>query len=293
MKLLRLNWDESFCPWICLEELKKERRGFWKYAHNDVQPNQGFFLYSTKKNCIKGIVAIGKVLRQPRYLDRSELEKFKLNYMKGLDFRKTRFIEIAIINMNLEHPLVDVNEISSYFGELGNFALQGSCALPDKVQPKAFSLYDRLINKARKDKFEKELESIEKALESTGSNTEIIKTVTQRVGQRWLREQLLSLHRSTCQISGITQPELLVCSHIIPWSVDKKNRLNPNNALLLAFNYDFLFDKGYISFDENGKILISKGLKGDFGINSGLTLQGASGETMDFLKYHRNYIFKK
>lgn len=55
----------------------------------------------------------------------------------------------------------------------------------------------------------------------------------------------------------------------------------------------FFLIKAYISFDENGKILISKGLKGDFGINSGLTLQGASGETMDFLKYHRNYIFKK
>lgn len=293
MKLIRLNWDETFCPRICLEELEKEKKGFWKYAHADVQPNQGFFIYSTRKNRFPGIVAIGTVKGKPRYLDEPETEKFKLNYMENLDFHTTKFMEINILNMDLDNPLVGIEEISSHFGGLGNFALQGSCALPEKAQAKASSLFKRLLTEARFKHFEKELGAVEKALESMGSSTEIVKSVIQRVGQAWLRQQLLSIHKNTCQISGVTQPDLLVCSHIIPWSIDKANRLNPNNALLLAFDYDFLFDKGYISFDNDGKILISERLEGDYGIKRELQLHEISEETKKFLTYHRNNIFIK
>lgn len=293
MKLIRLNWDETFCPRICLEKLEKERQGFWKYAHADVQPNQGFFIYSTRKNRFPGIVAIGTIKRKPRCLEESEIEEFKLNYMENLNFRTTKFIEISILDIDLDNPLLGIEEISSYFEGLGNFALQGSCALPEKAQAKAAALFKLLSTEAGFKHFEKELGAVENALESMGSSTEVFKSVIQRVGQAWLRQQLLSIHNNTCQISGVAQPDLLVCSHIIPWSIDKANRLNPNNALLLAFNYDFLFDKGYISFDNDGKILISERLDGDYGIKRELKLQEISEETKKFLTYHRNNIFIK
>ena len=53
--------------------------------------------------------------------------------------------------------------------------------------------------------------------------------------------------------------EVLRASHIKPWrACSDKDRLDPNNGILLSANLDALFDSGLISFDDNGKILISK-----------------------------------
>ena len=54
--------------------------------------------------------------------------------------------------------------------------------------------------------------------------------------------------------------ELLVASHIKPWSIsDANEKLDIHNGLLMCPNHDKLFDRGYISFDDTGRILISEG----------------------------------
>lgn len=79
-----------------------------------------------------------------------------------------------------------------------------------------------------------------------------------RNGQEVLRKYLL-LERGRCEVSSINFQELLVVSHIRPWrdcgdSVEL--RLDPENVLLLAANWDALFDKKYISFDpETGRMI--------------------------------------
>ena len=55
--------------------------------------------------------------------------------------------------------------------------------------------------------------------------------------------------------------ELLVASHIKPWSIsDANEKLDIHNGLLMCPNHDKLFDRGYISFDDTGRILISEKL---------------------------------
>jgi predicted restriction endonuclease len=73
-------------------------------------------------------------------------------------------------------------------------------------------------------------------------------------------------------VTGIAIPELLRASHIKPWcDCEPKERLDPDNGLLLAVHIDGLFDRGFISFDENGRILISPKLRSEnlklFGIS--------------------------
>ena len=67
--------------------------------------------------------------------------------------------------------------------------------------------------------------------------------VKTRVNQSFFRQTVLSANNFTCCITGIDMPELLIASHIMPWSMAAKNRLNPRNGLCLNALHDKAFDK--------------------------------------------------
>ena len=102
---------------------------------------------------------------------------------------------------------------------------------------------------------EEEIESLRKQTE-----TERMSSASQRRGQDALRKVLLRREGSKCMISGVTHEGLLVASHIKGWKEstddDGRERLDVENVLLLAANWDALFDKKFISFDpETGKMI--------------------------------------
>lgn len=68
---------------------------------------------------------------------------------------------------------------------------------------------------------------------------------TARIGQRFFRTAVLSAYNGRCCITGLSFPNLLVASHIVPWSHDKDNRVNPRNGLLLSALHDKAFDSEY------------------------------------------------
>jgi len=83
----------------------------------------------------------------------------------------------------------------------------------------------------------------------------------QRIKQNFFRRTILSSYRGRCCMSGLSDSRLLVASHIVPWSKDKANRLNPSNGLCLSAIHDKAFDKGLITLDDDLKIIISDDLK--------------------------------
>lgn len=85
--------------------------------------------------------------------------------------------------------------------------------------------------------------------------------VKQRINQNAFRAMILNNYDNRCAITGIAIPELLIASHIIPWSVNKKERLNPENGICLSALYDKAFDKGFISFDKNNRVILADKLK--------------------------------
>lgn len=89
----------------------------------------------------------------------------------------------------------------------------------------------------------------------------ILRQVKTRVNQSVFRQMVLANYTSTCAISGITIPQLLLASHIIPWSKNEKERLNPENGICLSPLYDKAFDKGLISINTNYQVILSKELK--------------------------------
>jgi predicted restriction endonuclease len=80
---------------------------------------------------------------------------------------------------------------------------------------------------------------------------------TQRIKQYFFRRAVLSSYRGRCCMSGLSESRLLIASHIVPWSSDKANRLNPSNGLCLSAIHDRAFDKGLITLSDDFKILLS------------------------------------
>lgn len=86
--------------------------------------------------------------------------------------------------------------------------------------------------------------------------------VKTRVNQCIFRKIVLATYNNKCCITGISNPELLIASHIVPWSKDEKNRLNPMNGMALNALHDKAFDTGLITIDaDTYTIKVSESLK--------------------------------
>jgi len=90
---------------------------------------------------------------------------------------------------------------------------------------------------------------------------EKIREVKTRVNQSVFRQIILNSYSSRCAISGINIPELLIASHIIPWSKNEQERLNPENGICLSTLYDAAFDRGLIGIKPDYSIILSTKVK--------------------------------
>jgi hypothetical protein len=123
--------------------------------------------------------------------------------------------------------------------------------------------------------------------------------VKQRVGQSLFRDALLDLWDGKCAVSGLDVPELLRASHAKPWAecASDAERLDPFNGLLLAPHLDALFDRGYLTFDELGKVIWSAAMPEDACAALGLAdttfvLRWIDPRHASYLEYHRAHVFR-
>lgn len=129
------------------------------------------------------------------------------------------------------------------------------------------------------------------------SVTERDALIRSRVGQGLFRDTLMHKYNSTCVITGINLKRTLIASHIKPWAISNNHeRLSGENGLLLSATFDRLFDSGLISFESNGKILISHYIddfnKAKLHISSNtIAYIKPSAELSHNLEYHRDVLF--
>ncbi len=88
-----------------------------------------------------------------------------------------------------------------------------------------------------------------------------IRQVKTRVNQSVFRQMVLANYSTKCAITGIDIPELLLASHIMPWSKSEEHRLNPENGICLSALYDKAFDRGIIGINKNYEVILSTSLK--------------------------------
>ncbi len=150
---------------------------------------------------------------------------------------------------------------------------------------------------------EQKYDRILKDISSTVGDSKIGQ-VKIRVNQNVFRQIVLANYDGKCASTGIDIPELLVASHIIPWSENKNERLNPRNGICLSSLYDKAFDQGFVSFNDENKVIFSARLQANMGKdyyeNFFIPIKEKSLATTRkydinpaFLEWHRNCVFNK
>ena len=128
------------------------------------------------------------------------------------------------------------------------------------------------------------------------ADTERQAIVRARVGQGLFRERVQRIE-SRCRVTGVDNPEHLVASHCKPWrDATNDERLDGENGLLLTPSIDHLFDRGFIGFEDTGRLIISPvahrpsllrmGINAEEAMNVG---QFSSGQRR-FLEFHRESV---
>lgn len=116
-----------------------------------------------------------------------------------------------------------------------------------------------------------------------------------RVNQSAFRKLLMRRYTHCC-LCDVDDESLLVASHIKPWAKSNHaEKVDVNNGLLLCPNHDKLFDRGYISFDNGGHIVISDELSENSAISMNIKNDmqiELSNDNIKYMEYHRNNVLK-
>lgn len=200
----------------------------------------------------------------------------------GEGYRLIREISLPLVSFILIKKLVDTEGKDVYYWKL---FVDFEAIEHNKSLPLVFS-YGRRNTQAGA---EREEEDIVKA-------SQIVKRG--RDGQQKFRQKLLE-QCPYCPFTKVTDDRLLIASHIKPWAVaSEKERVDPYNGFMFTPTYDYLFDKGFITFTEDRKVHVSPFLSshtcGLLGLKEGEFVQLLPMDTqrIRYLEFHRRSVFK-
>ncbi|MEL1245148.1 HNH endonuclease [Flavobacterium sp. DGU11] len=163
--------------------------------------------------------------------------------------------------------LVNFASLDPYHQQRGIGGLKNSGTQVQQIWDEFFQNQEELVFESERILAESQNLTIEKKYDELLFDLKDLKGETKlrmvktRVNQSVFRQIVLNNYSNKCAITGIDLPELLFASHILPWSQHEKERLNPENGICLSALYDRAFDKGYIGFDKDYKVLLSTSLK--------------------------------
>ncbi|RLD18453.1 MAG: HNH endonuclease [Bacteroidetes bacterium] len=138
-------------------------------------------------------------------------------------------------------------------------------------------------------------EDIEEVINSADINkTEKSALISARVGQGKYRSDLID-YWERCALTGFSNVRFLIASHIKPWrKAENQERLDPFNGLLLMPNLDKVFDLGFITFTEKGKIIVSEHLDDaeSIGVTRDMSIV-LEDRHQAYMKFNRDVMFER
>lgn len=143
------------------------------------------------------------------------------------------------------------------------------------------------------------VEQFTAATKTLPESTEVERLVKQRAGQDIFRNALIAFWQGRCAVTGLALPSLLRASHIKPWAdcANNEERLDVFNGLLLAPHLDALFDGGWVTFDNDGKMVRSTLLDSAsirlLGVTNDMKLAHVAAEHCPYLEFHRQHVFEE
>ncbi len=243
---------------------------------------------------------------QQDYVRASDMQERFNKYYNEIEEINEELLKFELYRVDVAPPRVYVNAESKYW------TIMRTIALPNISYLSVLKLKDEngnivyyfrifidyksnIIGYQMPEEREQE-ENIEKDEMISKNKKETI--IQARIGQGKYREKLLE-ECPYCPFTLVNDERLLIASHIKPWSkADNKEKIDPKNGLMLTPTYDKLFDRGFITFDDDKKLIVSPWLspmnQKRLGIHTGLVVSKLplDEKRKEYLKYHREYVFK-
>lgn len=142
-------------------------------------------------------------------------------------------------------------------------------------------------------------------IREVGPGQELGDTITERLvaarkKQALFRRRLLTVEKE-CRLTGVRDLRFLRASHIKPWAecTSGDERTDGHNGMLLTPHADLLFDRGWITFENSGRLVVAADLpltvRSRIGLNlhSGRNCGAFTDRQRHYLDYHRHYVFEQ
>jgi len=199
--------------------------------------------------------------------------------------------------------------VDPFHQQRGVIGLQGGKKQVEPIWDEFINNKENLLFESERILAEKEQNTIEVKYAEILSGTEDLKGETKlrevktRVNQNVFRQIVVANYNGKCAITGMDIPGLLIASHIIPWSKNENERLNPQNGIAINALHDKAFDNGLLTITPDFTIKISSILKkqtkseviNDYFLkyeNKPIFLPTRFFPDVEFLKYHNQERFK-
>lgn len=163
--------------------------------------------------------------------------------------------------------LTNFAHVDPYHQQRGVKGMSGGKKQVEPIWNEFFHDKEKLLFESERILAEKQQTTVEEKFAEVLDNLKDLKgedklrQVKTRVNQEVFRQIIIANYNSKCAITGIDIPGLLVASHIIPWSKNESDRLNPENGICFSPLYDRAFDKGLIGINDRYQVLLSSQLK--------------------------------
>jgi len=206
--------------------------------------------------------------------------------------------KIAVDDAEFDAKAIVVGALRNTRPQLGEFKtaiFNGNAqTIAQPLRKLGFDVLDMELDEIEVENDRHERELLNRGLIGPVERHQIVKS---RRGQGVFRDNVES-REPKCRITGISNPRYLRASHIKPWRKSSDTeKIDGNNGLMLAPHIDFLFDRGLISFEDDGTLIVSTqiedGTLESWGIPAEVNVGAFSSEQSVYLKFHRENELKK
>jgi len=171
--------------------------------------------------------------------------------------------------------------------ELGRYLLSLS-KIPQPILEQSITVFNEDLDD------EHEAEIVQKTTLKPLEKQELVKS---RRGQGIFKSNVKHFEKR-CRVTGVADKKHLIASHIKPWrNSSDKEKIDGENGLLLSHHVDHLFDRGFISFNEKGDLIVSNMLNPKileaWGIDPHINVGIFTVRQNEYLAFHRENVFKK
>lgn len=265
--------------------------GFNQFYKNMTEVTSGDFVFSFADTFIKTVGVVSTPARsaeKPKEFGKAGDAWDADGWLVQVDYEELSNPIKPKDHMDLLAPLLPERYAPIRADGVGNQVYLAE--IPEAMAEVLLSLIGRQLNVALEEGQERKIQN-----RTDIGATEKYQLVLSRLGQGRYRKNLKQ-HEVGCRITGITDGRFLTASHIKPWSRSNDfEKLDGNNGLLLSPHVDRLFDRGYITFEDSGALILCRSLPHNvvsaWGLSVCLEQRPLTKKQAVYMEYHRCKVF--